>query len=575
VINSKTTFRTPILFIIYNRPDTTKRVFERIAEIKPDILYIAADGPKESLQDARKTEITRSLVLEGINWNCKINTLLRSENLGCRKSVSGAINWFFENEEKGIIIEDDTLPATSFFQFADEMLTRFQKDRRILSISGFNFGINSTHIYKSKFFNMWCWASWRDRANMVDYEMSEWKKLSLYKKKKLLFKVLKEKNKIDIGWVNYWLNVFNKLSSGRIDTWDYQWLYLSFKQSLFSIVSPSNLVENIGFGHSNATHTVDGDEFYNNLKAVDISGLIDYDPDSLNYNKEYEEILRTEWCKYKQSKVVKSWVAWLILQRNYFFNILIEFLKYNEKMIKRGVHWFLKVLGYRLVTTKRKNEKASNIVLKNNNSWLSSFKFKSIVDIGANIGDFTLEINSFLPNAKIICFEPIVDCYNVLQSRVKGANNIVLYNFALGEKNGSEIINRSSYTPSSSLLKMADLHKSEFKFTSLSSKETITVKRLDDVEGIDEIVPPILIKIDVQGYEAFVIKGGLETIKRAKVVLCEMSFTKLYEGQSYFDDIYKTLLSIGFKYQGSYDQLVSPTNGLPLQCDGIFINPNV
>ena len=134
------TFSTPILFLIFNRPDVTKCVFEEIRKQKPQYLYLAADGPRANKPgEYEKCILAREVVLEGIDWNCELKTLYRDENLGCGKAVSEAITWFFEHVEEGIILEDDCLPNNSFFTFCSELLDRFRTTDKIMHISGNNF----------------------------------------------------------------------------------------------------------------------------------------------------------------------------------------------------------------------------------------------------------------------------------------------------------------------------------------------------------------------------------------------------------------------------------------------------
>jgi hypothetical protein len=109
-------FNIPILFMVFNRLDTTYKVFEQLRKIAPQKLYIASDGPRNNRENEKeRVEAVREYVLKSIDWDCEVKTLFREENLGCGKAVSGAITWFFENEEMGIILEDDCLPSISFF----------------------------------------------------------------------------------------------------------------------------------------------------------------------------------------------------------------------------------------------------------------------------------------------------------------------------------------------------------------------------------------------------------------------------------------------------------------------------
>jgi hypothetical protein len=120
-------FNVPILFLVFNRPDTTAQVFERIKQMQPAQLFIAADGPRPGKEGERqKCEEVRNIILKGVDWPCHVKTLFRDSNLGCGHAVSGAITWFFENIEEGIILEDDTLPDLSFFIFCKELLGKIQ-----------------------------------------------------------------------------------------------------------------------------------------------------------------------------------------------------------------------------------------------------------------------------------------------------------------------------------------------------------------------------------------------------------------------------------------------------------------
>ena len=131
--------KTAVLFLIFNRPDTTKQVFEAIRKSKPPRLYVAADGPRtDKSGEAEKVEQVRRIAMQ-VDWNCEVKTLFREENLGCGKAVSSAITWFFKNEEEGIILEDDCLPNQSFFWFCEELLERYRDDMRIMAVSGDNF----------------------------------------------------------------------------------------------------------------------------------------------------------------------------------------------------------------------------------------------------------------------------------------------------------------------------------------------------------------------------------------------------------------------------------------------------
>jgi hypothetical protein len=97
------------------------------------------------------------------------------------------------------------------------------------------------------------------------------------------------------------------------------------------------------------------------------------------------------------------------------------------------------------------------------------------------------------------------------------------------------------------------------------------MERLDALAPALALSPPLLIKIDVQGYEDRVLRGGEETVKRAQVLIVETSFQRLYEEQALFEDVFRLLSGWGFRYAGALDQLLNPRSGEALQQDSIFV----
>lgn len=259
--------KTPVLFLVFNRLETTIQVFEEIKKVKPPRLYIASDGPRSNkIGELEKVNAIRIFLLENIDWECKIKTLFRDENLGCKYAVSDAINWFFDNEEMGIILEDDCLPHNSFFWFCEELLIKYKYDLRIWHISGNNFqnGIKrgNASYYFSKINHIWGWASWANRWSNYDVEIESFERFKKTKKIKSIFN-----KKID---QRYWESTFQNVFKGGIDTWDYQWTYTFLVNNGLSILPNQNLISNIGFGIE-ATHTHDSNSSLSNLPTYSIS----------------------------------------------------------------------------------------------------------------------------------------------------------------------------------------------------------------------------------------------------------------------------------------------------------------
>ena len=242
--------KTAVLFLVFNRPDITKLVFEAIRKAKPPRLYVAADGPRaDKFGDEKKVAQVRRIATD-VDWDCEVKTLFREKNLGCGVAVSSAIDWFFEDVEEGIILEDDCLPSQSFFWYCEELLEHYRDDARVMVVSGDNwqFGRRRTDYsyYFSRYSHIWGWASWRRAWWYYDKDMKNW---PFIRDNGYLSDILQDKKA-----AKYWTQIFEKIYRGSIDTWDYQWTFTCWTQNGLTILPNVNLVSNIGFGE-NATHT--------------------------------------------------------------------------------------------------------------------------------------------------------------------------------------------------------------------------------------------------------------------------------------------------------------------------------
>lgn len=242
---------TPVAFIVFNRPDTTERVFAEIAKAKPPKLLVVGDGPRASRQgEAEKVAATRAII-QRVDWDCEVLTNFAETNLGCKKRVSSGIDWVFEQVEEAIILEDDCLPDPTFFRFCQEMLERYRHDQRIGIISGDNFQFGRSYgrdsYYFSKYVHIWGWATWRDRwVGHYDVTLAKWPHIR--DERRLVDMVG------DAREAAYWHNIFERVYAGGIDTWDYQWVFTNWLEGRINVMPLINLISNIGFG-PNATHT--------------------------------------------------------------------------------------------------------------------------------------------------------------------------------------------------------------------------------------------------------------------------------------------------------------------------------
>lgn len=292
-------FSTPILFLVFNRPDTTQKVFEKIRSVQPRQLFIAADGPRTNNEgEKEKTEAVRKLILNAIDWDCEVKTLFRDNNLGCGKAVSEGITWFFEHVEQGIILEDDTLPDLSFFPFCAELLERYKTQDKIMHISGASFldqkrkKINGSY-YFSNYVYIWGWATWHHAWKRYSFDIDRFSSQEVL----MPFKNKKERN--------YWRNILEQLSKKQIDTWDYQWAMSIWCNDGIAINSCYNLVQNIGF-YSEATHTKTQHNNIRHLRLENISDLTLSHPKEIKVNSGYDQyIFRNFYLREEKTIIAK------------------------------------------------------------------------------------------------------------------------------------------------------------------------------------------------------------------------------------------------------------------------------
>jgi len=246
---------SPVLFLVFNRLQATKRVFAEIRKAAPKKLFIAADGYRVNVTGEKKEcEEVKKYILNNIDWKCEVKTLFRNKNLGCGKSVAKAITWFFKNVKEGIILEDDCLPDQSFFYFCEELLTHYRQNHKIFMISGDNFAPESLNKIDSSYYfsntpYIWGWATWRRAWKKFNFDIDDSPKFI-------------ENQIMDSVWGNqkikrYWQNIISDARRTNIDTWCWKWAYAIWKNHGICITSNRNLVSNIGL-NSTGTHTLHG-----------------------------------------------------------------------------------------------------------------------------------------------------------------------------------------------------------------------------------------------------------------------------------------------------------------------------
>jgi FkbM family methyltransferase len=214
------------------------------------------------------------------------------------------------------------------------------------------------------------------------------------------------------------------------------------------------------------------------------------------------------------------------------------------------------------------------VFLSEHRQWFAGSNFRTVIDVGGYIGAFSFAIRQMLPETQLYTFEPLLENYQTLVKNHCGDGHLRAFNTALGERRGEVDFWRSDFAPSSSALPMGELHRQAFPHTAGLTKVTVPIARLDDFLTMMTLEGTVLLKIDVQGYEAAVLRGAVETLKQVDCILTEVSFRSLYEGQATFDQLNNLLHEHGFVYAGSFDTLLSPLDGSILQSDALFVRQN-
>lgn len=257
--NSPPRLETPVAFIIFNRPESTTRVFRAIAKAKPTTLLVISDGPRQSRLGEEKLVAECREIALAVDWECEVFTNFSDNNMGCRDRVSTGLDWVFSKVNEAIILEDDCLPSESFFRFASEMLERYRFNDKVGAVSGSNvagydYPKDVSYLF-SKFPLIWGWATWARTWKSYDVAISFWPKINS--------RSLLKSHLTTAGGRRYWKRVLEGVHKGQIDTWDYQLSLAHWMNGYLSIVPTVNLVSNIGFG-SEATHTINPDSVYSN-----------------------------------------------------------------------------------------------------------------------------------------------------------------------------------------------------------------------------------------------------------------------------------------------------------------------
>jgi len=267
-------FEIPILLLTWKREKEIQLIINKLRKINAINIYVNSDGFKLNSPDRYEIEKiirTRNLIIKNIDWECKVKFKFNNENLGCKKSVINAINWFFENEESGIILEEDCIPNESFFNFCSYLLYKYKNHQQISCITGVNFQdgqiTSNSSYYFSKYNHCWGWATWKKSWDLFDKEMTFWPTMKSQKNWDIDPTMTREERA-------YWENIFERSYKNLTDSWAYPWLASLWYNNKITVTPEQNLVSNVGFDRL-ATHTKNRLSNSANKKTFDLENIIE------------------------------------------------------------------------------------------------------------------------------------------------------------------------------------------------------------------------------------------------------------------------------------------------------------
>jgi hypothetical protein len=289
--------KTPVALLIFNRPDTTERVFAEVARARPHKFFVVADGPRPNRpQDVEKCAAARAII-ERVDWECDVFKNYSDVNLGCGRRPATGISWVFEQVEEAIILEDDCVPHPTFFRFCEELLERYHANNRVMMIAGSNhwFGQRQTaySYHFSRHMWNWGWATWRRAWQHYDIEIKRWPEL---RSTSWLRDILGHPSAVE-----YWQKIFDKAyaARGNVDYWDYQWTFMCWAQNGLCVFPNTNVISNIGLGED-ATHTKKA-TFVSNLPLSQIKFPLEHPPYVVQ-DREIDDFLARQYIEHRVVK---------------------------------------------------------------------------------------------------------------------------------------------------------------------------------------------------------------------------------------------------------------------------------
>ncbi len=545
---------TPVLLLTFKRLKETKSSFEQIRKARPQKLYIAGDGPrKDRPEEAEKVRETREYVLNNIDWECEVKTLLREENLGCRKSNSSAVEWLFTNEETGIIIEDDVVVSQDFFRYAQELLVRYKDTEQIMCITADNFQngnrYNDDAYYFSQIPHCWGWASWRD----------SWKKYKEVEQHipELVDNIRKGRipqfthNKA----ANYmWSHNLLQTYSNNVDSWAYIWTLANLYFQGLTCTPAVNLAKHIGYGED-STHIKQPVEF--SLIEIEKLNFPLKHPDSIAclqqaddfaykrvfFVDRFNHVYQNENDNLKSEKSlpeIKPVFADNLPATNSIYPQEITAKESQTLFSKylRSPRYQPTIISF-LDYTFDLPDAQSFIWQFKDIFELENYKFQPktrnpvIIDCGANVGTSCLYFSKTYPKSHIFAFEPDKKVYSYLQKNLKNNSieNVTLFNNAVWTKE-CELEFNSEGADGGTLL--------------LSGKNMIKVKAVRLNDFLSQFTYIDFLKLDIEGVEDIVLKDCISNLHKVENLFIE--YHSFYGKKQNYDELLKILTDNNFRY---------------------------
>ena len=289
-----TPIEVPVLVIIFNRPELTKKLIARLKLYKIKNLYVFADGPREDHSgDLKKCYAVREIIKNEIDWKCDLTLNFKEENLGCGYGPAEAITWFFNNVPYGIILEDDIKPSYSFFPYCQELLERYKEEKKVMHITGLNWQNGrrrgKADYYFSRYPGTWGWATWANKWKLFDHNVSG---LQNYIKENRIKFITGSRSE-----QKYHLESFKRVQKEPDHIWDYAWIYSVFKNRGYCIWPNKSLVRNVGFG-PNSTHTTSLNDERATHKIMELEFPLKH-PNNIKYNDVADRHMARKYFKAK------------------------------------------------------------------------------------------------------------------------------------------------------------------------------------------------------------------------------------------------------------------------------------